>query len=115
MKRTVQPEEGLPARHSVEVHIEELVLHGFAPGDRRRIAGAVEQELTRLIGEGGLPESFENPLVLERLNAGAFHVPAAAKAQATGTEIAKAVYRSFEPRPSPSASTRAGGPGTGVR
>jgi hypothetical protein len=36
-------------RPSINLHIEELVLHGFAPGDRHRISEAVEQELTRLI------------------------------------------------------------------
>jgi hypothetical protein len=43
-----------PAR--IELHVGELVLHGFAPGDRYRIADAVQSELTRLLGERGLPE-----------------------------------------------------------
>jgi hypothetical protein len=32
-----------------DVHIEELVLDGFAPDDRRGIAEAVERELGRLL------------------------------------------------------------------
>ena len=36
---------------NLNLHIEELVLHGFAPGDRYRIGEAVQQELTRLFAE----------------------------------------------------------------
>lgn len=92
----------------VKVHIEELVLHGFAPGDRYRIASAVERELARLMGEGGLPGSPGNPLTLGRINGGAFKVTAGAKPQAAGTEIARAVFRSLRQH----ASASAGGPRT---
>ncbi len=85
-------------RPSVGVHIEELVLHGFAPSDRHRIAAAVESELTRLMREGGLPGLRENPPALGRINAGAFKVKDGAKPQATGTEIARAVFRSLRDR-----------------
>lgn len=39
---------------SVEIEIDELVLHGFAPGDHRAIGDAVERELARLIDARGL-------------------------------------------------------------
>lgn len=100
VKIAPQPERMGRARHSppvaghtVDVHIEELVLHGFVPGDRRRIAGAVESELTRLMSEAGLPGFSENPPAIGRVNGGAFRVEAGSKPQATGTEIAQAVYR----------------------
>jgi hypothetical protein len=38
-----------PRRVSVEAHIEELVLHGFHPGDRLHVAEALQRELTRLL------------------------------------------------------------------
>jgi hypothetical protein len=41
---------------NVELHIEELVLHGFKPGDRHQIGEAVERELARLLAEQGLPQ-----------------------------------------------------------
>jgi len=31
---------------AIQFHIEELVLHGFSPGDRHRIADALERQLT---------------------------------------------------------------------
>ncbi len=87
--------DGRQARGSVKIHIEELVLQGFAPGDRHRIAAAVEQELVRLMSEGGLPRLQGNPLTLGRIKGGAFKVTAGAKPQAAGTEIAQAVFRSL--------------------
>ncbi len=38
----------------VEVHIDRLVLHGVAPGDRSAVAQAVEREVARLAEAGGL-------------------------------------------------------------
>ena len=41
-----------------ELNIEELVMHGFTPGDRHRIGEAVEQELTQLLADRGVPQSL---------------------------------------------------------
>ena len=95
MKIAPQPADGPQARDSVNVQIEELVLHGFAHGDRHRIARAVESELARLMGESGLPRLRENSITLGRINGGAFKVTGGAKPQAAGTEIAQAVFRSL--------------------
>jgi len=102
VKTAPQPVDGGQARHSstvtrhsVGVHIEELVLHGFAPGDRHRIAAAVESELARLMSEGGLPGLQGGPLTLDRINGGAFKVKAGAKPQTAGADIARAVFRSL--------------------
>jgi len=89
---------------AVKVHIEELVLHGFAAGDRHRIAAEVERELSTLIGEGNLAGFREN-FALERMNGAVFKVQAGAKPQATGAQIAQSVYRSL--RQSSRASARA--------
>lgn len=43
---------------NIELHIEKLVLHGFAPGAHSRIGEAVQQELTRLFLEQGVPRSL---------------------------------------------------------
>lgn len=103
------------ARHSVKVHIEELVLHGFAPSDRHAIAHAVEGELTRLMSEGGLPGSPARSLTLGRINGGAFKVKAGAKPQAAGTQIAQAVYQSLRRNTSASARALQTQPGLGGR
>ncbi len=35
-----------PKPYNIELHIEELVLHGFSPNDRHAIGEAVQRELT---------------------------------------------------------------------
>jgi hypothetical protein len=46
----------------IEVHIDELVLHGFDPQSRWAIGDAVESELRELLTQQGLPKSWrENP------------------------------------------------------
>jgi len=71
------------------------VLQGFAPGDRHRIAHAVEQELARLMGEGGAPPWELGRPVIERINGGAFKVKTGAKPHTTGAEIARVVFQSL--------------------
>jgi hypothetical protein len=77
---------------SIELHIEGLVLHGFAPGDRHRISAAVERELARLFAEQSGPSSLAQGGEIAHLDGGAFEVVPGAKAEAIGTQIAQAVY-----------------------
>ena len=79
-------------RANVELHIEELVLHGFAPGDRYRIGAAVERELARLFGDAGVPPSLMQSIDVGRLTGGAFQVAPDAKAETIGAQVAQAVY-----------------------
>jgi hypothetical protein len=77
---------------NVHLHIDELVLHGFAPGDRLRIADAVQVELARLFTDGGVPPALTSGVAVDRMNAGAFHTAIGARPEATGAGIAQAVY-----------------------
>jgi hypothetical protein len=79
-----------PAR--VELHIEELVLYGLAPGDRHRIGQAVRRELTRLFAERGVPPRLARGGEVARLDGGSFHLEPGLRAEATGTRVARAVY-----------------------
>jgi hypothetical protein len=42
----------------IEVHIEELVLHGFDPHSRWKVADALENQLRGLLAERGLPPAW---------------------------------------------------------
>jgi len=77
--------------HSVEVHIEELVLHGYAPQDRYRIAAAVETELVRLFTEKGVP-SLTGGTDYPMLNGHQFQLSDVQTDQSAGNQIAGAVY-----------------------
>jgi hypothetical protein len=82
---------------AVEVRIESLVLHGFSPLERYRVAEALRLELARLLREGGLP--LEQAGEVARLDAGTLQVEWGAKAEAIGAQVAQAVYRGLNPTP----------------
>ena len=77
---------------NVELHIDELVLHGFAPGDSYRIGAAVERELSRLFAERGTPPSLARGGSTNRLDGGAFEAKPDSRAEAIGARVARAVY-----------------------
>jgi hypothetical protein len=77
---------------NVELHIEELVLYGFSPGDRYRIGDAVECELGRLFIEQGVPPLSVQSGELAYLDGGAFEVKPGSGAEEIGVRVARAVY-----------------------
>ena len=77
---------------SIDLHIDELVLHGFAPGDRYAIAEAVERELARLFAKGDMPAAFVDRVEITRMDAGAFNVVRGSDAETIGGQVAHAVY-----------------------
>ena len=73
----------------IEVHIEELVLHGFQPYDRWPIAAALEGELRGLLAECGLPRGWlqsQKEIVASPL------CPGNLTRRAQGRKIALAIY-----------------------
>ncbi len=76
----------------IELHIDELVLHGFAPGDRFRIGEAVERELTRLAAEHGLPQGAMKSGGIGRVDGGIFRADTVAKPEVIGTQVAQSVH-----------------------
>jgi len=71
----------------IEVHIEELVLHGFAPGERWQVGDALEHELRGLLAERGLPASWQGSPA--KLDAGNVRLTNPAT---TGRQIAGAIH-----------------------
>jgi hypothetical protein len=83
----------------IEVQIDELVLHGFALGDRARIGRAVERELARLLTRAGAPGGFPSALssggAVAFRDAGAFNQAPGGGPEAAGVQVAQAVYRAL--------------------
>lgn len=77
---------------NIDLHIEELILPGLAPGDRQRIAGAVQDELVRLLAGNNLPEVFERGGELQQLNGGSFAVRTGEKPESIGIRIGRKVF-----------------------
>jgi hypothetical protein len=88
----MKPESTSP---TIELHIEELVLTGFAARDRAHIGAAVERELTKLIMQQGLStgSQFAAPPSVSRLDAGSFQLTNTASPRIVGRHIAQSVYR----------------------
>jgi len=82
-------------KRDAQLHIEELVLHGFAPGDRYAMVEAIEQELSRLLtrhfAEGDSSRLALNSEVA-RVDAGAFQVEPRSRPSSIGTQIGQAVH-----------------------
>jgi hypothetical protein len=90
----------------IELHIEELVLHGFAPNGRYGIGDAVKRELARLLSEGDIPPSWNRDADIARLDGGTFQMSAGALPTTIGTQIANTVYLSIGGEKSASEKSR---------
>jgi hypothetical protein len=77
----------------IHLHIEELILHGFAPGDRQRLGEAVQQELVRLLAEQSPSLQWSNNRQIDRVEARSFSV--AAGNVGMGNQIAGAVHHAI--------------------
>ena len=80
----------------LELHIDELVLHGFPRAERFAIGDALEHALARHFAEQGVPGALTRELSIDRLDIGTFAVPAPAQPGQTGQRMAHALYRGLD-------------------
>ncbi len=80
-------------QRNIELHIEELVLHGFPPTDHHRICEAVRTELARQLAEHGAPKPLARGGRISQLDAGSFDVTPGSGADTVGIQVAQSVYR----------------------
>ncbi|MBW4686853.1 MAG: hypothetical protein KME40_17540 [Komarekiella atlantica HA4396-MV6] len=76
---------------NLELHIEELILHGFPASDRHRIGAAVQQELTRLFTQG-IPPSLSQGGAIAQLNGSIFEITPGTQPEIIGVQIAQSIY-----------------------
>jgi hypothetical protein len=76
----------------IELHIDELVLHGLPPGDRHHIADTLQRELSRLFAEQGVSPALASRGEVGHLDGGSFKVARGAKPNSIGAQVAQAVY-----------------------
>jgi hypothetical protein len=79
-------------RRPVDLHIEELILDGFAAVDGERIRFSVERELTRLLVEGGMPGTTPENASVASLKGGQIAVGPGVNGVPGGRHIARAIY-----------------------
>lgn len=76
----------------IDVHIEELVLHGFESRSQQTVAEALGSQLTALLAEQGIPATWnDNPVTLQ---ARAAHAIGLTTPGTAGARIADAIYHS---------------------
>lgn len=80
---------------SVEIHIENLVLHGFSPHERHHIGDAVQAGLLQMFSNQGLPAMLNKGTFMLHLDAGACEFSHGEKPVATGESIAGTLYKGF--------------------
>jgi hypothetical protein len=98
---TGQP-SGTGARHSaskppptLNLHIQDLVLHGFGSIDRYRIGEAMEHELARLFSAQGAPRSLSGPTAVDLLDAGVIKIDSGAAPEPIGIQLARAIHETL--------------------
>jgi hypothetical protein len=80
----------------IEIHIDELVLHGFTVADRYAIGDAVSAELARLIAEQGNPALFARSLHIPSLQAPQVQMaPGVPRPERLGVQVASTLYQSL--------------------
>lgn len=87
-------------RINVDLHIEELVLHGFAPADGYGVREAIERELGRLLSERGITGSLTKSLKVGRINAGGSRMPLGGKPETIGHQVARQLQQGLAKLPS---------------
>lgn len=77
----------------LDLHIDELALHGFPPQDRDRIAGSLQHELHRLLASGAQDLLPHTSFSLDRLDVGSFSAGISGSPQYIGRQVAQRIYR----------------------
>ena len=85
----------LNSQPSIELRIDELILHGFAPCNRYAVGDAVERELARLLHEQGIPIWLQSENAADEIKGATFNAAHNKKPRAIGRQISQAVYQGF--------------------
>ena len=82
-----------PPPYALNLHIDQLTLHGFSTLDRDLIGIAIQAELTRLFTEQGIPNSLGQESIINQLNGEAFEMVAGIPPRVIGIRIAQSIYQ----------------------
>jgi hypothetical protein len=88
-------DEAFENRGTIEIHIEELVLHGFPHLNRKQFQSAVESELARLFDQQQPPVVWDNYDEISHVDAGRFEFSMEQGIESAGVNVAQAVYKSL--------------------
>ena len=87
-------QSSIPAAR-IDLHIEELVLQGFNHLDQAELGVRVQEALSQLFADQGLPAALNQGGQVNALDGGTFTVQPDAGAGDIAGQIAQAIYRGF--------------------
>lgn len=79
----------------VEIHIEELVLHGVDVSDRAALGEALQRELQRLVAEQGIPTLLASPERFQRWSPAPLTLDAGMKPDQLGARLAWTLHQGW--------------------
>lgn len=79
----------------IEIHIEELVLHGVAPVDRRAVSDALQREFETLVARDGVAALLSRAESLTQQSARPITLAPGARPTALGVEVARTIHRGW--------------------
>jgi hypothetical protein len=79
----------------IDLHVERLVLHDVAAGDRHHVGAAAIAELTRLLAAHGISPALARGGDLDSIGAGAFRLLPTARPSAIGIQVARSVHQAL--------------------
>ncbi|MEP7270474.1 MAG: hypothetical protein ABI882_03170 [Acidobacteriota bacterium] len=83
---------------NIELSIEELVLEGFDPRDRYRIADELQRVLTAALRDSEKQGDGRREAQIDRLDAGSVTLPKDAPVQEVGVQVGSAIMRALNGR-----------------
>ncbi len=77
---------------TIDLHIDQMILHGFADIDRDQLAFAVQQELSRLFADESAVTAIAGSKATARVDGGSFALAPDMGAETIGEHVARAIY-----------------------
>lgn len=76
---------------NIEIYIDRIVLEGFDHLNKAELSAAVQEHLTTMISEQGLPNGLLNHAYHRKLNGGEMNLPNRPKTGQVGSDIATGI------------------------
>ncbi|HTN47547.1 MAG TPA: hypothetical protein VL098_14445 [Flavipsychrobacter sp.] len=80
---------------TIELYIDQIVLHGMEGRNRFEIGNAIEEELSRLLSQGNLPATFRSGGGIDILNGSSFQYNNSSRSNLVGEHIAGSIFQTM--------------------
>ena len=78
---------------NIEIYIDRSVLEGFDHLNRAELNAVVQEHLTTMISEQGLPDGLLNSGYHKKLNGGEMNLSSQPKTGQVGSDVARGIYK----------------------